>query len=98
MTNDMFTPPERRPVPAHLRARILAEVDAAVATSGQRPRRWLAPLIACGLAVAGVGGTLSLRESPACTQWQSPRGLMRKAAMVLCGSCSAEMAVSRITM
>ncbi len=63
MTNDMFTPPERRPVPAHLRARILAEVDAAVATSGQRPRRWLAPLIACGLAVAGVGGTLSLRES-----------------------------------
>ena len=28
----------------------------------------------------------------------APRGLMRNAAMVLCGSCSAEMAVSRMTM
>ncbi len=38
-----------------------------------------------------------MRESPACTQWQSPAGLIRKAAIVLCGSCSAEMAVSLIT-
>jgi hypothetical protein len=33
-----------------------------------------------------------MRESPAWTQWHSPLGLIRKAAMVLCGSCSAEMA------
>ena len=38
-----------------------------------------------------------MRESPACTQWQSPVGLMMKAANVLCGSCSDETAVSLMT-
>jgi len=29
-----------------------------------------------------------MRESPAWIQWQSPAGLIRNAATVLCGSCS----------
>ena len=37
-----------------------------------------------------------MRESPACTQLQSPPGLIKNAASVLCGSCSAEIAVSLI--
>ena len=38
-----------------------------------------------------------MRESPECAQWQSPPALMTNAATVLCGSSSAEMAVSLIT-
>ena len=35
-----------------------------------------------------------MRESPACTQWHTESGVSKNAASVLCGSCSAEAAVS----
>lgn len=62
MTNDMFTPPERRPAPAHLRARILDEIEeeSRRETEPERStgaRRWIAPLVAASLlAASGAGG------------------------------------------
>ncbi|MNT29464.1 hypothetical protein D3C72_1652040 [compost metagenome] len=38
-----------------------------------------------------------MRESPACAHTHDPLGMTTKAAMVLCGSCSAAMATRRIS-
>ncbi|GAA1389246.1 hypothetical protein [Luteococcus peritonei] len=59
---NLFTPPEPRPAPERLRARILAEVEQDVLDGRDeddqrgRPRRWLAPVVAAGLLAALAGG------------------------------------------
>lgn len=68
MTNDLFTPPERRPAPARLRERIIDEIEAEEASTKRPNRRWLAPLVAASMVVAIGGGALALRDEGATPQ------------------------------